>query len=275
MNILLKTIQAWWCDDPFTDSAAISYYAIFSIPGLLVIILSMAALFFDSNLMEKEIFDGMNNILGPDIAQNLENIVQQTSIGNRDIWAMIVGLGTLFFGATGLFMQLQRSLNAIWSVGVKKKKRYTPKFIKDRLVSFGMIVVIGFLLLVSMTVTAVISLFSDWISNQISASFLFLLSGLDLAISVLLVSVLFMAIFKVLPDTKVKWSYALQGGILSAVLFHIGEYALNLYFSLVEPASTFGAAGSIILLMIWVFYSAMILLVGAEYTKQAQNNEEL
>jgi len=124
--------------------------------------------------------------------------------------------------------------------------------------------------MVSLTVTDVINLFSEWISQQISPSFLFILSGLNLTISVLLVSILFMMMFKVLPDTKVKWSYAFQGGVLSAILFHVGEYGLNLYFSLAEPASTFGAAGSIILLMIWAFYSAMILLIGAEYTKQAQ-----
>jgi len=144
MNITLLTFKTWWKDDPFTDSAAIAYYAIFSIPGLLVITLSMAAFFLENNFMEKEIFDGMNKILGKDISENLERIVQQTSIGNRDVWAMVVGIGTLIFGSTGLFMQLQRSLNDIWGVKTLKRKRHTPKFLKQRLISFSMIVVIGF-----------------------------------------------------------------------------------------------------------------------------------
>jgi membrane protein len=269
ITTLLNSFKSWFVNDPFTDSAAIAYYAIFSIPGLLVIVLGMSAYVFEANMVEQEIFGSLNQIIGEGVSENIYKIVQETSIGNRNIWAVIVGALTLFFGATGLFVQLQRSLNNIWKAKVPKKKRLTPKFIRDRFISFGMIVVIGFLLMVSMVATALINLFSEWMSAQLSDSFVFILAGVDVTISIILISLLFMLIFNVLPDRKVKWRYAFQGGILSAVLFHIGEYGLNFYFSIAEPASTFGAAGSIILLMLWVYYSAMILLVGAEYTRQA------
>lgn len=274
ISTLLNSFKSWFLNDPFTDSAAIAYYAIFSIPGLLVIVLGMSVYIFDARMVEQEVFGTINHMIGEGVSENIHKIVQETSIGNRNLWAVVIGLVTLFFGATGLFVQLQRSLNSIWKAKVPKKNRRTPKFLKDRVISFSMIVVIGFLLMTSMVVTALINLFSEWLLAHMSESFVFLISGLDLIISLTFISLLFMLIFNVLPDRKVKWKYAFQGGVLSAILFHIGEYALNLYFSYAKPASTFGAAGSTILLMLWVHYSAMILLVGAEYTRQATLQEK-
>ncbi len=274
LKTLKNTLKSWWIDDPFTDSAAIAYYAIFSIPGLLVIILGLTSIFFEADMMEDQIFNNIKQILGNDVAVNIKSIVEETSLDNRNIWALVIGVVTLIFGATGLFVQLQRSLNRIWQVYIPKRKRHTPKFIKDRFISFSMIIVIGFLLLISLTITAFISALNEWFSNQISTSFIFILQITDFIFSISLITLLFTILFKILPDMKVEWRYAVKGGILSALLFHVGEYALNMYFQMAEPASTFGAAGSIILIMLWVYYSGMILLLGAEYTKQNYLNNQ-
>ncbi len=274
LKTLKITLKSWWTNDPFTDSAAIAYYAIFSIPGLLVIILGLISIFFEADIIEEQIFNNINQILGNDVANNIQSIVQETSLDNRNIWALIIGLTTLIFGATGLFVQLQRSLNRIWGAYIPDRKGHTPKFIKDRFISFSMIVVIGFLLLISLTITAFISALNEWFSNQISTSFIFILQITDFIFSITLITLLFTMLFKILPDIKVEWRFAVKGGILSALLFHVGEYALNAYFQMAEPASTFGAAGSIILLMLWVYYSGMILLLGAEYTKQNYLNKK-
>lgn len=273
LNITIKTLKSWIDNDPFTASAAIAYYAIFSIPGLLVITLGITSLFLEADIIETQIFTNINQMLGVEVAESLRKIVQETSFGNRNIWAIVIGVGTLFLGATGLFVQLQRSLNHIWRTIPLNRKTHTPKFLKQRLLSFGMIVVIGFLLLVSLSITAFINILSEWLQTQIPFIVVILMSIIDLILSLGIISVLFMMIFKILPDRKVHWRHALDGGILSAILFHVGEYALNFYFELAEPASTFGAAGSIILLMLWVYYSGMILLLGAEFTKKLNENK--
>jgi membrane protein len=272
MKKILPILARWWQNDPFTGSAAIAYYAIFSIPGLLVITLALAAIFMEADLIEQQLFGDMRTIVGDDVTQSLHRIVDETRLGDRSIWAMLVGVGTLLIGASGLFIQMQRSLNHVWDLPAGSKKGPTPKFVKDRLISFGMVVVIGFLFLVTMTITAAINILNDWVMAQISTAFYVVLAACDFLISLGITAFLFALIFRVLPDVTVRWRHALQGGVVSAVLFHIGEYALNFYFELAEPASTFGAAGSIILLMLWVFYSAMILLLGAE-TARAMNQE--
>ena len=253
-------------DDPFTQSAAAAYYAIFALPGLLIIVMAIAAFVFDQSRVEAEVLGHITNILGAQAAQNVNQIVTETQQGDRDTWAMIAGIITLLFGATGLFAQLQRSLNRIWEVEVKKSAGLLA-FLKTRLISFSVILVIGFLLLVSLSLTAIINLLGEWISAQFSPSLATILSLVNMTFSFLTITALFTFIFKMLPDAIVSWRSAFFGGALSTILFTIGEYALNYYFKLAEPQSSFGAAGSIILLMLWVSYSCMILLVGAEFAK--------
>lgn len=273
MKILIKALKNWLADDPFTQSAAAAYYAIFSLPGLLIIVMSLAAIFFDQQRVEQEVLGHINGILGTESAQRINEIVHDTQRGNRDIWAMVAGVVTLLFGATGLFVQLQRSLNRIWEVEIKKSTGWTS-FLKSRLVSFGLILAVGFLLLISLSLTTFITIFGEWISAKLSAEWALGFLIVDMVFSFLIITSLFTLIFKILPDAVVRWRVAFLGGALSTVLFTVGEYALNYYFELAKPQSGFGAAGSLILLMLWVSYSCMILMIGAEFAKTyAQETE--
>jgi membrane protein len=266
MKIIKQTLRSWLSNDPFSQSAAVAYYATFSLPGLLIIIMGIAAIFFDQKSVEREVLGHIQNMLGVDAARSVGKIVDETQRNDRDVWAMVIGGFTLLFGATGLFAQLQKSLNFIWKVEVRKNVGFL-KFIKHRATAFGIVVAIGFLLMVSLSVNAALSALGDWLETQIPAYWLFGLYALNMAVSYFIISFLFALIFKVLPDVRVKWKFSLVGGVFSATLFSIGEYGLNLYFKLAEPQSAFGAAGSVVLLMLWVSYSCLILLLGAEFTK--------
>jgi len=272
LKILKQTFANWLKDDPFTLSAATAYYAVFSIPGLMVLVMAMVSIFFEHAHVEQELMGFLSNTVGDNVAFTVSELIDNLQFEKSGLLTIFVGVITLFFGATGLFIQLQRSLNHIWEVKVKKSASVF-KFVKDRFISFSMIIVIGFLLLISLSVTALLNFISSWIVDAISPAFLSVIAVMDFVVSLSVISFLFAVIFKFLPDAKVQWRYALRGGILSAILFNVGEYALNIYFQWVEPASTFGAAGSFILLMLWVFYSCMILLMGAEFAKTSAEME--
>ncbi len=266
ITTLYKSFQNWLSDDPFTQSAAAAYYAIFSLPGLLIIVMAVAAVFFDQQRVETEILGYIGNMLGRDVSLSIKQIVEETQQRDRDLWAMIAGVATLIFGATGLFAQLQRSLNYIWGVELSQKAGWWV-FLKSRLISFGLILIVGFLLLISLSFTAFFTIFSDWFATQFSPDWAQGLLIFNTAFSFCIIVTLFALIFKILPDAHVEWNVAFYGGAISAILFSIGEYALNFYFKMAEPASSFGAAGSIILVMLWVSYSCLILLIGAEFSR--------
>lgn len=266
LNMLIKSFKNWFSDDPFTNSAAAAYYAIFSFPGLIIIVMSIAALAFDSQHVESLVTGQLSQILGKDTANSLLQIVQETQHNDRDKWALIAGMLTLSFGATGLFANLQRSLNKIFQVEVKKSAGIFA-FIRTRIISFSIVLILGLLLLISLSLTALITLLSDWITAQFSTSFTAVIALITLVTSLSIVVVLFTLIYKILPDANLKWRSAIMGGILATILFEIGEYTLNFYFGIAKPQSTFGAAGSLVLLMLWVSYSCMILFIGAEFCK--------
>jgi len=250
-------------------SAAAAYYAIFSFPGLLIITTAVAAFAFDQQRVETEVMGKISQMLGAETAQNISEIVEETQRKNRDIWALLIGLVTLFFGATGLFAQLQTSLNHIFEVKANETAG-AWSFIKTRLISFGVILILGLLLLMSLSLTALVTMLNEWISVQFSTLFLSAIYLINLLISFFVVTVLFTLIYKILPDAKVAWRSAFMGGIVATVFFKIGEQVLNLYFELAEPESSFGAAGSLVLLMLWVSYSCVILFMGAEFSKEHQ-----
>ena len=267
-EILIKTYKQWNAREPFNNSIIIAYYTIFSLPGLLVIIINIAGYFFDKKDVTSEITSQIQAMIGGDTAKDIESIIDKASSGKDTVISSIIAVATLLFGATGVFYQLQQMLNKIWEVEPKaKEKGKILKLIRDRVFSFGLILAVGFLMLVSLALSAMLSVFSTWVTTHLSESLNIIFKFIDIVISVGVITVLFAMIYKFLPDAKIHWSDVWRGALLTSILFVITKFALGLYFGKSNPGSAYGAAGSIILIMLWVSYVGLILLYGAEFTK--------
>ena len=266
-GLLKDTFRQWIAREPFNNSIIIAYYTIFSLPGLLIIIINLAGYFYDKQEITTQITNEIQGIVGGDTAKDIESIITKASESKNTVISSIVGIATLLFGATGVFYQLQQMLNKIWKVAPKAKTRHKIlELMKYRLFSFGLIVVVGFLLLVSLVLSAGLSALSSWVSLHMSESVMLFFRLMDIVVSLSIITLLFAAIFKFLPDVKVKWRDVWPGAFLTSILFVIAKFVLGLYFGESDLGSTYGAAGSIILIMLWVSYSGLILLFGSEFT---------
>lgn len=266
-GVLLKdTFKQWSEREPFANSVVISYYTIFSLPGLMVIIINVAGYFYDKGEITTQLTGQIEEMIGGDTARDVEAIIGKASASKGNTLATILGIATLIFGATGVFYHMQQILNKMWEVKPQPKKMFL-KMIRDRVFSFGLILAVGFLLLVSLALSAGLSAFSDWVAVHLSDSLNVLFRLADLALSLAVIMVLFAAIYKFLPDAQIRWRDVWPGAILTAVLFTLAKFGLGLYFGKSDPGSTYGAAGSIILIMLWVSYAGLILLFGAEFTQ--------
>lgn len=266
-EVLKASFSQWWERDPFNNSIIIAYYTIFSLPGLLVIIINIAGSFYDKKEVTTRLSTQIESMMGGDTASDIESIVGKASENKGTLLSSILGIATLLFGATGVFYQLQQMLNKIWEVKPKvKTKQKILVLVRDRVFSFGLILVVGFLMLVSLVVSAALSALSDWVGAHLSESLNVVFKLLDILVSVGVITILFAAIFKFLPDVKIRWRDVWVSAVLTSLLFVIAKFALGLYFGTSNPGSTYGAAGSIILIMLWVSYTGLILLFGAEFT---------
>jgi len=258
--------RRWWEKDPFMQSAVIAYYAIFCIPGLLVIVISIGSLFFKKDVITGQLYTQISSIMGVETARQVRDMIISISQTNKSVLATIIGLITVLLGATGVFVELQKALNVIWEVKAKPR-RAVFTVIRTRLFSFGMILSVGFLLLISLTITTVIAVMGDWVMNHWTNIILIIFYVLNFIISFGVVMLLFALLFKILPDIKIKWKHLWWGSILTAFLFILGKTAIGFYLSKTNPGSAYGAAGSIVLILLWVSYSSMILFYGAEFTR--------
>jgi membrane protein len=266
LSLLKIALKGWWAKDPFRESAVIAYYSIFSLPGVLVVVVTFAGYFFGREVVNKHIADQITAMLGTETAVQIQNMIIQASRIQNSVWLTVFGLVIIIIGATGVFAQFQQSLNVIWEVRVDTTKSGLWNVIKVRLFSFGLIVAIAFLLIVSLVVSAMLAAFGVWISNHFSDSFLVVLQVVNMVISFIIIAVLFALMFKIFPDAKIKWKDVWFGSFLTAFLFEIGKVGLGLYFSKAAPGVGYGAAGSVILILLWVSYSSMLVLYGAEFT---------
>src|SRR5688572_963249 len=269
--LLKDTFRQWNDREPFNNSIIISYYTIFSLPGLLVIIINVAGYFYDKKEVTTRITGQIESMVGGDTATDVQNIVDKASESKKGtVVSSILGIATLLFGATGVFYQLQQILNKMWEVKPQPKQKIL-KLVKDRVFSFGLILAVGFLLLVSLVISAGLSALSEWASGYVAESLTIIFKVLDFIVSLGVVTVLFASIYKFLPDAKISWRDVWIGAIMTSVLFVIAKFGLGLYFGKSDPGSTYGAAGSIILIMLWVSYAGLILLFGAEFTQVFAN----
>lgn len=266
-TITKKTAVAWFEADPFRQSAVVAYYAIFSIPPLLVIIIAGAGLAFGREAVQGHVSEQISSAIGSNTAEQVEEIIKRASEREASVIATIISVITLIIGATGVFAQMQTSLNQIWEVRVTSKKVWL-KTLRDRLFSFGLIVSICFLLLVSLIITTALEAFGEWIRMNLPDFMLYVFKLLNFIVSFVVISVLFALMFKILPDAIISWRDVAIGAMVTCLLFILGKYGLGVYFGKAEPASVYGTAGSIVLIMLWVSYSCMIVFFGAEFTKQ-------
>ncbi len=266
-RLLKTTFINWFNRDPFREGAIIAYYSIFALPGLLVVIITIAGSFFGADVVSGHLHNQITEAMGRETADQVQGLLVMALKSKDSMMATIVGLATILIGATAVFAQLQQSLNTIWEVKASPSKSGIWTFIKVRLFSFGLIISIAFLLLISLVLSSLISSLGLWIEQFWSQSSWVLFETLNLFLSLGIIALLFAVMFKILPDAKVKWRSVWIGGFLTSLLFVIGKTALGLYFGKANPGSGYGVAGSVILILLWASYSSMIVYLGAEFTK--------
>ena len=259
------TFKEWLAKDPFRQSAIIAYYSIFGIPGLLVLIIAVAGYFFGTETVSQNLIAQIAETIGSETAMQIQEVLSKSTAEKSTTWGSIVGISILLVGATGVFVELQKTLNLIWNVKVKPQNGIWL-IIKARLFSFGLILAIAFLLTISLVISTALVAISNYIQFESSKLIMTIYGILNFIISLIVISALFAMIFKILPDAKIQWKHVWLGSLVTGILFTIGKMSLAYYFGKAEPASVYGAAGSIILILLWVSYSSMILFFGAEFT---------
>jgi membrane protein len=270
IDVLKQTFSEWMEDQAPTLGAALAYYTVFSLAPLLIISISIAGLVFGKEAAQGQIFDQLRGLLGDESGRAMEVMVQNASAEPATgLVATLLGFVTLLFGASGVFAQLQMSLNTIWGVQ-PKPGRGILGIIQDRILSFGFILVVGFLLLVSLLLTAAIAFVGHRFGEMVPGMEA-LAQILNSIFSLAVIALLFAMIFKFLPDAKIAWRDVWIGAFITAALFTLGKFALGLYLGRSGVASSYGAAGSLIVLLLWVFYSSQIVFFGAEFTQVYAN----
>lgn len=254
-------------DNAFKLSASLSYYTVFSLCPLLIIIISLAGIFYGKEAVQGTLYTELNGLLGSEAAAQIQEIIRNIQQTHSSTIGAIVGSAILFVGATGVFTEMQDSINYIWSVKAKPKKGWL-KFLGNRLLSFSLVLGLGFLLLVSLILNALITLLSERLEMLFSDfNTVYLVYTINSVITVLVITGLFAVIFKILPDAIIAWTDALVGAAVTAILFLLGKFLIGYYIGKSNLGITYGTAASIIIILSWVYYSALILYFGAEFTK--------
>jgi membrane protein len=261
-----ETITEFSNDRAMKLSAALSYYTIFSLPPLLIVIISMCGIFFGQEAIRGEIFGQISGFVGKDVAFEIQEMIKNITISGNSTVAVIIGLVTLLLGASGVFIEIQDSINYIWGLKAKPKKGFI-KVLFNRLMSFAMMGTLGFLLIVGLLINTLIDLLSAQFLKVFPQVTVYLFYLINILLILVILTFLFASVFRTLPDGKVTWKDTIKGAMLTAVLFMIGKFAIGAYLGYSKVATAYGAAGSIIILLLWVYYSSVILYLGAEFTK--------
>ena len=264
---VLKNSFKGFSNDRITKmSSSLSYYTLFSMAPLLIIIISLSGIFLGQDAAQGKIYDQLSNFIGSNAASQLQTMIQNASLSGKSKLAAIIGIVTLIVGATTVFAQIQDTINYIWGIKPKPKKGWL-NFLKNRFLSFSVIIGLAFLLLVSLTLSTIVDTFSASLKAHFPQITVVLLYVINTVITLLLTALIFGTIFKVLPDAKIRWRDVITGAITTAVLFMLAKFGISFYISKSNVGSTYGAAGSLVILLLWVYFSAMILYFGAEFTK--------
>lgn len=267
---MLKQSAAAWSDDKASRlAAALSYYTIFSIAPLLIIAIGVVGLVFGQEAASNQVFEQIRGLVGDEGAKAIQTMVQSAHKSDGGIWATVIGVGTILLGATGAFGQLQDALNTIWQVKPKAGQGIKG-FVRIRITSFSLVLVIGFMLLVTLVLSALMAGLGTYLEGILPIPSV-ALQALNVLISFIVTALLFTLIYKVLPDVTVKWKDVWIGGVVTALLFSLGRFLIGLYLGRGTVGSAYGAAGSLVIILLWIYYSSQILFFGAEFTKVFAN----
>lgn len=266
LKLLKRAYISWDKNEPYARSATIAYYALFSLPSLLIIVVSIAGYFFGREAVQGRITGQIGEFIGKDAATAIEKMVENAALSQDSTLAVVFGFSMLIFGATGVFFQLKMAMNNIWNVAAKKTNFL--RMVLDRVISLGMIFVLGLLLLIALVISAFMKVIADRVELIFPHLTELAVIASNFVLSFLFITTLFAMIFKLLPDIKIRLRTTYTGAALTAILFLIGEFLISFYFGKSEPASVYGGASSVVLILLWVYYTCLILFFGAEFTVQ-------
>ncbi len=255
-------------NNSFRHAAALSYYTIFSLPPLLLIVITAASAVYGGEALSGQIYGQIRGLVGPESAAFLQDSIATFTLQKKSVLATVIGVATLVFAATTFFVTLQESLNNIWNLKVKTTGIGIKEFIMQRVLSFGLILSIALLLLISFVISAVLSAFTGWLQQQLPAVGVLAIKAVDFALSLGVTTLLFGMIYRFLPDAIIRWRDVGVGAFITALLFVLGKFLIAFYIAKSSPGSAFGAAGSAIVLLLWINYSSLILFFGAEFTQE-------
>lgn len=247
-------------------SASLAYYTVFSIGPVIIIIIYFAGVIYGQEAVQGTVFDELKGLVGAEAAGQIQGMIKNAAFSNKGSFAAVIGFITLFIGATGVFAEIQDSINDIWGLKAKPKKSWV-KMLVDRILSFSVVVSLGFVLLVSLIVNGIIEALMERLQARFPDLTVIVVYVINLLITFAVIASLFAIIFKVLPDAVIKWKDVMVGSMVTAVLFMIGKFGITFYIGQSEVGSTYGAAGSLVILLLWVYYSSVILYFGAAFTK--------
>lgn len=269
LPLLMQTFKDWAEDKAPRLGAALAYYTIFSIGPLLLLTISIASFFFDRTATEGQIVGTVSGVVGKEGGDVITQTIENADKGGGNIIGTVVGIAVLLFGASGVFGQLKDALNTIWEVQPKTGRGILAT-IKDRFLSFTMVLGTGFLLLASLVVSAAVAALGKYLEQYLPGGTFWGLA-LNFLLSLGIITLMFALLFRFLPDVKIAWSDVWIGALVTALLFILGQAALALYLSIANVGSSFGVAGSLVVVLVWIYYSAQILLLGAEFTQVYTN----
>ena len=267
-NSIRDAFKAFFALNVLKLSAALAYYSVFSLPGLIIIIVWVSDIFFGHEAVEGTVYGQIANLVGHDAALQIQETIRNTALSSESKFATIIGLVTLNIGATSIFGEIQDSINLIWRLKAKPKKGMGwLKLLINRLLSFSMIISLGFLLLVSLILNGLMDALIGRLTQIFPDTQVILAYIVNLLITYLMTSLLFGLIFKVLPDARIQWKHVKAGAFTTALLFMAGKFLITYYLGHSKMSSAYGAAGSVIVMLVWVYYSAIILYFGAAFTR--------
>ncbi len=264
--ILRQALSDFLDDHGMKLSASLSYYTIFSIGPVLVIVISLAGIFFGREAVQGKIYYQINGLVGSEAAIQIQEIIQNIQKSQMGTSGAVIGVVVLVFGATGVFTEIQDSINFIWSIKAKPKKGWL-KLIINRMISFSLIVTFGFLLMVSLGVHALVDVLFDKLTRLFDEATVYLFVIFNYVFLFIVITLLFTIIFKILPDAKIRWKDTIIGSAFTAVLFLIGKFLIGFYLANSNIGITYGTAAAIVIILLWVYYTSIILFFGAEVTK--------